>query len=151
MKGKLRYLERKVVIKPLLKRARDYRVSRRRRQGWWERNGASIISLILDNDNAARYYHIVIKSFAAKETEKLFRRERTIRLPVDIRCAALRKLLVLDAAERVEDLRIPPGNRLEKLAGDRLGQWSIRINDQWRICFHWSDGDADNVEIVDYH
>lgn len=93
----------------------------------------------------------MIKSFASKETEKLFRRERTIRLPADIRRAALRKLLVLDAAERVEDLRIPPGNRLERLAGDRLGQWSIRINDQWRICFHWSDGDAGDVEIVDYH
>ena len=106
---------------------------------------------MLDNDNVARYYCIVIKSFASKETEKLFRRERTSRLPADIRRAALRKLLVLDAVERVEDLRIPPGNRLERLAADRLGQWSIRINDQWRICFHWSDGDAGDVEIVDYH
>ncbi|GAH78611.1 unnamed protein product [marine sediment metagenome] len=64
---------------------------------------------------------------------------------------ALRKLAILDAAEVLEDLRIPPGNRLEKLAGDREGQYSIRINDQWRICFQWSRGDAFDVEIVDYH
>lgn len=64
---------------------------------------------------------------------------------------ALRKLLILDAADRLEDLRIPPGNRLEKLAGDRKGQYSIRINDQWRICFRWHQGDAYDVEIVDYH
>jgi proteic killer suppression protein len=93
----------------------------------------------------------VIKSFASKETETLFRRERTVRLPDAIRRAAIRKLLVLDAAERVEDLRFPPGNRLERLSGDRRGQWSIRINDQWRICFFWSKGDAVDVEIVDYH
>ena len=98
-----------------------------------------------------RYYFLVIKSFASKETEKLFRRERTSRLPVDIRRAALRMLLVLDAVERVENLRIPPGNHLERLSGDRRGQWSIRINDQWRICFFWSEGDAVDVEIVDYH
>lgn len=65
--------------------------------------------------------------------------------------SALRKLLILDAAEELGDLRTPPGNRLEKLAGDRGGQYSIRVNDQWRICFHWSDGDAYDVELVDYH
>jgi proteic killer suppression protein len=65
--------------------------------------------------------------------------------------AALRKLAILDAAESLEDLRVPPGNRLEKLAGDRKGQHSIRINDQWRICFRWSEGDAHDVEITDYH
>ena len=64
---------------------------------------------------------------------------------------ALRKLLLLDAAEKLEDLRIPPGNQLEKLVGDRKGQYSIRINDQWRLCFRWEEGDAYEVEIVDYH
>lgn len=64
---------------------------------------------------------------------------------------ALRKLLILDAAERIEDLRVPPGNRLERLKGKRNGQYSIRINDQWRICFRWSNGQASDVEIVDYH
>jgi proteic killer suppression protein len=65
--------------------------------------------------------------------------------------AALRKLLLLDAAESLHDLRVPPGNRLEKLAGDREGQYSIRINDQWRVCFLWKDGGAHDVEITDYH
>ena len=65
--------------------------------------------------------------------------------------AALRKLVILDAAESLDDLRVPPGNRLEKLKGDRKGQYSIRVNDQWRICFVWSEGDADDVEIADYH
>lgn len=64
---------------------------------------------------------------------------------------ALRKLFLLDAAEKLEDLRIPPGNQLERLAGDRKGQYSIRINDQWRVCFRWEEGDAYEVEIVDYH
>lgn len=63
----------------------------------------------------------------------------------------LRKLLILDAAERLDDLRVPPGNRLEKLRGDRTGQYSIRVNDQWRICFRWEEADAHNVEVVDYH
>jgi proteic killer suppression protein len=72
-------------------------------------------------------------------------------LPHDIQRKARVKLEILDAAERLEDLRIPPSNRLEKLSGDRQGQYSIRINDQWRICFEWGDGDAYNVEVVDYH
>jgi proteic killer suppression protein len=93
----------------------------------------------------------MIKSFSGKETENLFLRQRSNRLPTDIYRITLRKLLVLDAAEKLEDLRIPPGNRLEKLTGNRQGQYSIRINDQWRICFRWSDGDAYEVEIVDYH
>jgi proteic killer suppression protein len=93
----------------------------------------------------------VIKSFRCKETEKIFLRQRSLRFPTDVYRIALRKLLFLDAAERLEDLRIPPGNRLEKLTGDRQGQHSVRINDQWRICFHWSEGDAYEVEIVDYH
>ena len=93
----------------------------------------------------------MIKGFRCKETEKLFLRQRPIRFPTDIHRTALRKLLLLDAAETLEDLRIPPGNRLEKLTGDRQRQYSIRINDQWRICFRWSEGDAYEVEIVDYH
>jgi len=93
----------------------------------------------------------MIKSFRSKETEKLFLRQRSLRFAGDVSRIALRKLLLLDAAEKLEDLRIPPGNRLEKLTGARQGQHSIRVNDQWRICFRWSEGDAYEVEIVDYH
>jgi toxin HigB-1 len=93
----------------------------------------------------------VIRSFRDKDTERLFKRERSRRLPADLQRAALRKLVLLDAATSLADLRIPPANRLEKLVGNRLGQHSIRINDQWRICFRWSGGDAHDVEIVDYH
>lgn len=93
----------------------------------------------------------MIKSFRDKNTELVFSRFPTRRLPHDIIRAALRKLLILDAAEKLSDLRVPPGNRLERLTGDRKGQHSIRINDQWRICFEWRDGDAYEVEIVDYH
>ena len=93
----------------------------------------------------------MIKSFACKETKKLFNREFSRKLPQDIQRVARRKLEILDAAEVLQDLRIPPSNRLEKLSGDRKGQYSIRINDQWRICFEWRRGDAYNVEIADYH
>jgi proteic killer suppression protein len=93
----------------------------------------------------------MIKGFGSKETEKLFSRHFLTRFPAELQRAAFRKLLLLDAAEKLEDLRIPPGNRLEKLLGNRQGQYSIRINEQWRICFRWSDGDAYEVEIVDYH
>ncbi len=93
----------------------------------------------------------MIKSFASKETEKLFKREFTRKIPQSIHQIARRKLEILDAAERIQDVRIPAANRLEKLSGKRSGQYSIRINDQWRICFLWRDGDAHNVEIVDYH
>ena len=86
-----------------------------------------------------------------KETEKIFSRERSRRLPPNIQQVALRKLRMLNRAFTLEDLRIPPANRLEKLAGDRAGQYSIRINDQWRVCFEWRDRDAFNVEITDYH
>jgi toxin HigB-1 len=86
-----------------------------------------------------------------RETDKVFRRERTRKLAPDVQRVAQRKLAVLDAAESLGDLRAPPGNRLEKLSGDREGQHSIRINDQWRICFRWRDGDALDVEIADYH
>jgi proteic killer suppression protein len=93
----------------------------------------------------------VIKSFRDKETRKLFDRERSRAVPGALKKPALRKLLILDAAESLEDLRVPPGNRLEKLKGERSGQHSIRINDRYRICFVWRDGAADAVEIVDYH
>lgn len=91
----------------------------------------------------------MIRSFRDRETEQLFN-DQPVRRFAAIERAARRKLILLDAAVRLEDLRIPPGNRLEALRGNRTGQHSIRINDQWRICFRW-DGDARDVEIVDYH
>jgi proteic killer suppression protein len=93
----------------------------------------------------------VIKSFRCRETKKLFNREVTKRIPNNLLASALRKLLILDASETLEDLQSPPGNRLEPLKGDRSGKYSIRINDQFRICFVWQDNNAYNVEIVDYH
>lgn len=93
----------------------------------------------------------MIKSFASKETEKVFRGELSRKLPVDIQRTARRKLLYLNDAEGLQDLQTVPGHRFEKLKGDRAGQYSIRINDQWRICFEWRDDKAWNVEVVDYH
>jgi toxin HigB-1 len=93
----------------------------------------------------------MIRSFKDKETQNLFERKRSRKLPSDIQQVALRKLRMLNRADTLQDLRVPPANRLERLIGDREGQHSIRINDQWRICFSWKDGDALNVEIVDYH
>ena len=93
----------------------------------------------------------MIKSFADAETEKVFNREFSRKLAGDIQSIALRKLRMLSSAHAINDLRSPPANRLEKLSGDREGQFSIRINDRYRICFVWDDGDAYDVEIVDYH
>ena len=93
----------------------------------------------------------MIADFRCRDTERLFRRERSKKYGGSMQYAALRKLLILDAAESLEDLSIPPSNRLEKLSGNRRGQHSIRINDQWRICFRWKNGQAHGVEIVDYH
>ena len=93
----------------------------------------------------------MIESFASDETEKIFRGKTSTKLPKDIQRTARRKLIYLDDAVDLQDLLAPPGNRLEKLKGNRAGQHSIRINDQWRICFKWSDNKAQNVEIVDYH
>jgi len=93
----------------------------------------------------------MIKSFRDAETERVFNRRFSRRLPNDIQAVALRKLRMLANAHDVIDLRSPPGNRLERLSGDRAGQHSIRINDQWRICFRWEGGDAHEVEICDYH
>ena len=93
----------------------------------------------------------MIKSFKCKETEAIFHRLFSKRLPHDIQRVAFRKLRMLNRAVTLNDLRIPPANRLELLHGDREGQYSIRINEQWRICFQWHEGDVNNVEIVDYH
>jgi len=93
----------------------------------------------------------MIKSFADSETEKIFYREFSRKLPPDIQRSARRKLELLNVANVLNDMRIPPGNRLEKLVGDREGQHSIRVNQRWRICFVWRNGEAHNVEIVDYH
>jgi proteic killer suppression protein len=93
----------------------------------------------------------MIVSFRDTETARIWRGERSRRLPSDIQNVALRKLRLLNNAQVLNDLRVPPGNRLEALRADRSGQHSIRINDQWRICFVWTAGGPDNVEIVDYH
>ena len=93
----------------------------------------------------------MIRSFGSPETERTFALQRSRKLPSDIQQVALRKLRMLNNARTLQDLRSPPANRLEKLSGDRSGQYSIRINDQWRVCFQWRDGDAYEVEIVDYH
>ncbi len=93
----------------------------------------------------------MIKGFKDKEAEGLFYREPSRKLPPEIHRLALRKLRMLNRAHSLEDLRVPPGNRLEALKGKRQGQYSIRINDQWRLCFTWREGDAYGVEIVDYH
>ncbi len=93
----------------------------------------------------------MIRSFRDRETERIFQRIRSGKLPSDIQQVAVRKLRMLNRSVTLADLRVPPANRLEKLRCDRAGQYSIRINDQWRICFTWRNGDAYNVEIVDYH
>jgi toxin HigB-1 len=93
----------------------------------------------------------MIVSFGNSETEEIWGGRRSRRLPPEIQDTALRKLRLLNNARRLEDMRVPPGNRLEALKGERRGQHSLRINDQWRICFAWREGHAHDVEIVDYH
>lgn len=93
----------------------------------------------------------MIKSFRCKETKRVFSRRFSKKLPVSIQESSRQKLVILDSATTLSDLRIPPGNRLEELKDNREGQHSIRINRQWRICFEWKNGDSYNVEIVDYH
>ena len=105
----------------------------------------------IDPYNVMRYNCTMIESFADVETEKIWNGVRSRKLPPDIQDKALVKLRLLNQARRLDDLKIPPGNRLEALKGNRKGQFSIRINDQWRICFHWRDGVPSNVEITDYH
>ena len=97
------------------------------------------------------YNNVMIKSFADKETEKVFNQVFSKKLPQSIQHVALRKLILIDNAACLDDLKVPPGNRLEALSGDRDSQYSIRINDQYRICFIWDGSDFEDVEIVDYH
>ena len=105
----------------------------------------------MDPYNAMRYSREVIRSLRHSATERLWSRQRVKSLDPRIERVALRKLVMLDAAEILDDLRVQPGNRLEALRGDRAGQHSIRINQQWRICFTWTDAGPTDVEIVDYH
>jgi toxin HigB-1 len=93
----------------------------------------------------------VIRSFRDKDTEAIWQRRYVKQLSPELSRLAYNKLVLINAAESIKDLRVPPGNRLEKLAGNRAGQYSVRVNDQWRICFTWSASGADNVELVDYH
>ncbi len=93
----------------------------------------------------------MIKKFRCKETEKIFKRNFSRKLPVDIQRVALRKLNIINAAVSIKDLLIPPSNHLKELKGNRKGQYSIRINNQWRICFKWVENDAYDLEIIDYH
>ena len=112
---------------------------------------SAVLIITLDNNGVLRYHSFMIKSFRDKHTERVFLRQFSRQFPQDLHRVAWRKLAILDAAERLGDLRVPPGNQLEKLSGDRAGEYSIRINDQWWICFRWRDGDAYDVEITDYH
>ncbi|MGH3976928.1 MAG: type II toxin-antitoxin system RelE/ParE family toxin [Pseudonocardiaceae bacterium] len=98
-----------------------------------------------------RYARYVLRLFRAKDTQRVWQRQRSRKLDESTQRMALRKLLILDAADALGDLRVPPGNRLEKLRGDRVDEYSIRINRQWRICFRWTAGGPEDVEIVDYH
>ena len=105
----------------------------------------------LTYSRVALIFFCVITGFADRRTRNIFGRERVKGLSEEIQCAALRRLLILDAAARFEDLRVPPGNRLESLQGDLRGFHSIRVNDQWRIVFRWSEGNASDVRLIDYH
>lgn len=106
---------------------------------------------LFDMYTSCRYNIVMIKTFADKETEKIYNQQFSKKLPQSIQRIALRKLMMLDNAERLEDLRVPPANHLELLHGNRAGQYSIRINQQYRICFTFENGVSRNVEIVDYH
>ncbi len=101
--------------------------------------------------HVTRYIPCVIKTFADRQTEELFRTGRAKKVPADVARRALRKLEAVDAALQVSDLKVPPGNQLHALKGDRAGQHAISVNDQWRICFRFADGDAYDVEFCDYH
>jgi proteic killer suppression protein len=109
------------------------------------------IDWILVSVNKSFTFTGMIRDFVCKDTEQFFRTGKSRRLPAAIRTRAAMRLLQLDAATRIEDLRLPPSNRLEALKGDRAGQWSIRVNQQWRVCFRFLQGDAFDVAIVDYH
>ena len=114
-------------------------------------NTSLIVTFSIYEHIDSAYASAVIQSFRCKETEKIWNEQHSRRLPTQVQQKALEKLALLDAASILDDLLVPPGNRLEALKGDRKGQHSVRINQQWRICFVWRDGHAHNVEIVDYH
>jgi proteic killer suppression protein len=116
-----------------------------------DRNAVERKKQSLAGYNDIRYSLNVIRNFVDKEAEGVWNGIASRRLPADIQSVARRKLRMLNSAVTIDDLRVPPGNRLELLKGDRKGQHSIRINDQWRICFRWREGDVHDVEIVDYH
>ena len=107
--------------------------------------------LAIDTISIKRYYKDVIRSYRDRDTQAVAERRRVGKFPPEIQRRAQRRLMILNSARSINDLRAPPGNRLEALLGDRSGQYSIRINHQWRICFTWNEGDAHQVEIVDYH
>lgn len=117
----------------------------------WSRLLDRARQVTLDVNNETRNWREVIRSFRDRETEKASEHERSRRLPPDVQRQTHRKLLRVDAAGALDDLRVSPGNRLERLSGERKGQYGIRVNDQWRICFRWERGDAYDVEITDYH
>jgi proteic killer suppression protein len=106
---------------------------------------------LLDDSKQFVYHNLMIKLFRCRETERIFRREFSRKFPHDIQERVFMQLNALDAAVQLEDLHLPPSNRLEALKGECKGQWSIRINKRWRICFVWRNGNAEQVEIVDYH
>jgi toxin HigB-1 len=108
-------------------------------------------NITLGVNNALRYYCWVIRSFRDKDTEAIWQRRYVKKLSPELSRLTYNKLVLINAAESINDLRVPPGNRLEKLSGNRAGQYSVRVNDQWRICFTWSSAGAGNVELVDYH
>jgi proteic killer suppression protein len=107
--------------------------------------------ITIDGNNAERYANGVIQTFAEKDTERVWQRVHVRKFGPDLQRIANRKLLILDAAETINDLGVPPGNRLEQLQGNRKGQHGIRVNDQWRICFTWTPAGPIDVEITDYH
>ena len=107
--------------------------------------------MTIDTNSITHYYICVIRSYRDRDTRAVAERQRVSKFPWDIQHRAQRKLVLLNNARTISDLRVPPGNRMEALSGDRSGQHSIRINDQGRICFVWSEGNAYQVEIVDYH
>ena len=117
----------------------------------WGRAGVKRELILLVNSNAMRYHRSMIRSFGDRETQKIFEGRYSDKIPQYLTRQAERKLRILHRAGSLDDLRIPPGNRLEPLKGSRKGQWSLRINDQYRLCFLWKDADAYEVEVVDYH